>query len=153
VLQVAPAEDSSDVEKGKKFSLYSGVMENAAVKYPGEDKRAFTRMDKSISLYYKVYKSQEELIKKVPVPEEESITKNISAGGLLFTSDKALAVGSILDLKMELPDGEGTIHCLAKVVRTEETEEGRSYDIGICFLDIASSHRARINRYIQSKEG
>jgi len=115
---------------------------------PVSDHRAYGRLDKNINLRYKVFKSRQELIERGFTPEELSVTKDISGGGLLFISVEALPVDSILELTIELPDGEKPIECLAKVLRVEDVEEGKNYHIAVCFLDITSSGRARMNKYV-----
>ena len=80
------------------------------------------------------------------------MTKNISAGGLLFVSNTPIPVGSILELKLELPDVQGPVQCLSRVVRVSETATDKSYDIGVYFLDITSAGRARIRKYITSQQ-
>jgi c-di-GMP-binding flagellar brake protein YcgR len=80
-----------------------------------------------------------------------SVTKNVSAGGLLFVSSELVNVGSILELKIELPDSKEFIECLIKVVRVEEIEENRNYDVAGQFLDITSAQRTRLNKYVESE--
>ena len=112
------------------------------------DHRAYSRLEKSINLRYRVFKSRQELIEAGFTPEELSVTKDISGGGLLFISAEALPVDSILELTIELPDGEKPIECLAKVLRVEDVEKEKNYNIAVCFLDITSSGRARMNKYV-----
>jgi c-di-GMP-binding flagellar brake protein YcgR len=60
-------------------------------------------------------------------------------------------VGSIIELEIELPEVKIPITCLAKVMRVEPTEEIGLWDIAVCFLDISSADRARLNRYVIEK--
>lgn len=112
------------------------------------DHRAYSRLEKSINLRYRIFKSRQELIERGFTPEELSVTKDISGAGLLFVSVEALPVDSILELTIELPDGEKPIECLAKVLRVEDVEKEKNYNIAVCFLDITSSGRARMNKYV-----
>ena len=112
------------------------------------DHRAYSRLEKSINLRYRIFKSKQELIEAGFTPEDLSVTKDISGGGLLFISAEALPVDSILELTIELPDGEKPIECLAKVLRVEDVEKEKNYNIAVCFLDITSSGRARMNKYV-----
>src|SRR4030042_4364953 len=52
------------------------------------ENRVYDRLHREISMRYKAFKTQEELFKGTYTPEQISVTKNISAGGLLFTSDR-----------------------------------------------------------------
>lgn len=114
------------------------------------NKRAYSRLNGRINLRYKAYKSKEEL-RTGFVPEQLSVTKNISAGGILFASDEAFAVGTVLELKIELPDSKEAVECLARMIRIEEIEAGKSYNIAANFLDMTSAQRVRLNKYIEGE--
>ena len=96
-------------------------------------------------------RAEEELVKKGYRAEQFSVTKDISAGGLLFVSHEPIPVGSILELKIELFNKDEPIECLARVVRIEE--EGSKYNIAACFLDITGSQRSMLNKYVAAQEG
>lgn len=118
---------------------------------PGRaERRSYQRLNSKVNLRYKVFKSQGELLRRGFTPEQLSVTKDISAGGLLFFSNEVLPIGSILELNLELPNGGESIECLARVVRVEEIEEEKNYHIAVCFLDITGAQRARLNRYVES---
>jgi type II secretory ATPase GspE/PulE/Tfp pilus assembly ATPase PilB-like protein len=112
------------------------------------ERRVYDRLERQMPLRYKTFKSQEELFKGSYTPEELSVTENISAGGLLFFSNKPILAGSFLELTVELPDNQNPITCLAKVLRVEEIRNTGNYEIGICFLDIAGADRLRLNNYV-----
>ncbi|MDB4349906.1 ATPase, T2SS/T4P/T4SS family, partial [Omnitrophica bacterium] len=153
VMQVTSAEEeATGLEKEKQIPMYSEIVEEEP-KFSGKDKRIFERVDKKINLRYNIYVLKEELFEGGPQLERFSVTKNISAGGLLFISNIPLPVGSILEVKLELPDAEPPMQCLARVVRTQEEEPDKSYGIGLYFLDITSANRARIKKYITSLQG
>lgn len=116
------------------------------------DKRVYPRLDTKINLHYTIFDSQEALVKAGFKPEQFSVSKNISAGGVLFFSNEPLPVSAILELKMELPDGEGSIDCLARVVRVEEAGQEHLYNIAVCFLDITGAQRGRLNKFIESEK-
>lgn len=143
VMKVTSVEDSS----------ISHTPEPSAAQQALEEKRTYRRLDKQAILHYKVFRSQEELLKQGYRLEQLNVTKNISAGGLLLTSAEPIAIGSILELKIELPEGGEPIECLSKAVRIEEKEQNKNYDIAVCFLDVTSAQRVRLNKYIETKEG
>jgi len=153
VMRVTSAEEPPDLEKKTGvFSSGSGQrMEPKPVN--SDERRAYSRLDSKINLRYKVFKSKEDLLKKGFTPEQLSVTKNISAAGLVFYSGEPLPIGSILELTIELPGAEETVECLARVVRIEEVKEETSYNVAVCFLDITSAQRVRLNRYIETEQG
>jgi type II secretory ATPase GspE/PulE/Tfp pilus assembly ATPase PilB-like protein len=128
-------------------TTFSPVEETATFKE--SDSRAYIRLDRKINIRFKIFKSADMLLERGFTPEQLSVTKNISAGGLLFVSSEPLTVGSILEMKIELPDSNEPIECLLKVLRIEEIEDGRNYDVAGHFLDISSAHRTRLNKYVE----
>jgi hypothetical protein len=151
VMQVTSAEEETDGLE-KKGQISASLPLEVSSQFSGADKRIFERIDKKLNLRYNIYVLREELLEGGPTAERFSVTRNVSAGGLLFVSNFPLPVGSILELKLELPDAEPPVQCLARVVRTLETEPDKNYDIGVYFLDITSANRARIKKYITSSK-
>jgi len=155
VMRVTSAEEDRDremrasvVESGFPAAGASEIRTEA---YKGEvsDRRVYIRLNNNINIRYRVFRSHEELVKLGFKPEEFSITKNISAGGLLFISSEVLPLGTILELYIDLPHEGETIQCLAKVVRVEDLGQNNKYDIAICFLDMTGAQRARLDKYVK----
>ena len=153
VMKATPAEESLGLRQEEEVSLISHAPEPSLKQQALEEKRNYRRLDKQAIMHYKVFRSQEELLKQGYRLEQLNVTKNISAGGLLFTSAEAVAIGSILELKIELPEGGEPIECLARAVRIEEREQNKNYDIAVCFLDVTGAQRARMNKYTETKDG
>ena len=62
-------------------------------------------------------------------------------------------------MKIELPpagslpaNADEAIECLAKVVRVEEVEAEKIYNVMVSFLDITSSQRTKLNKYVENTE-
>jgi len=149
VMRVTPAEETGEISEGK-FLLPIESLELPLQEKESLERRIYPRLDSKINLSYKVVSAEEDLLKKGLNPEQFTITKNISAGGLLFYTEEPMQIGLILELKIELPDGKEPIECLAKVVRIEELEEKR-YNVAVCFLDITGADRNRLNKYIEKE--
>ena len=147
VMRVTSAEDNTTREDAAPVAQ-DGVAAPQAGD-AGKDRRVFIRLDNTINIRYKVFRSDDELIRRGVHPEEFSVTKNISAGGLLFISTEMLAPGAIMELNMDLPNSDESIECLARVVRVEDV--GSKYDIGVCFLDLTGAQRARLEKYVKSE--
>jgi Tfp pilus assembly pilus retraction ATPase PilT len=116
-----------------------------------EKRRMFVRLDADIKIHYKIVKPETGLTKRGYEVKHVCNTENISAGGLLFISHEALALGSILELDIELPDGDTSLKCLCRVVRVEELDVERAYEIAVYFLDISGAERVRLNKYVQER--
>jgi len=149
VMKVTSVEATTEIEKKTMSSSPLGNEQASGV--PGMERRTFRRLNSKVNLRFKVFKSEDELIKRGFKPEQLSVTKNISASGLLFISDEPISIGSILEVKIELPNGEEPIECLAKVVRIEESLENKNYNVAVCFLDITGAQRTRMNKYIEAE--
>ena len=116
-----------------------------------EGERVLPRLNTEIKIYYKAIKPKPKRLKRGDEIDYITSTKDISARGLLFISNNLLPLGSILELRIELP-GEGKlIQCLARVVRVTERVIDNIYDIAVCFLDISGAERNRLDKYIQER--
>jgi type II secretory ATPase GspE/PulE/Tfp pilus assembly ATPase PilB-like protein len=115
-------------------------------------KRIFPRTDIQVSFLYRVVKleKEESVVGEGYSWEKFATTEDISAGGIAFLASEFIPVGSILELNMDLPDGKGPFRCLAKVVRSKE-KEGK-YEIGVCFLDLTGSERARLDSFVKERK-
>ncbi|MDD5583897.1 MAG: ATPase, T2SS/T4P/T4SS family [Candidatus Omnitrophica bacterium] len=114
------------------------------------DKRVYSRLNSKVNVRYNIVKSEGDAAHKGLVLDRFSLTKNISAGGVLFIADEKISIGSIIELHLELPDGnEKPIGCLARVMRIEEMEPERTYAIAVCFLDMTGTERSRLNKFIE----
>jgi general secretion pathway protein E len=150
VMRVTSVEE----EKAREKETAPFVPESLASQNPVPEeleRRIYIRLDNSINVRFKVFRSQEELAKRGFKPEEFSITKNISAGGLVFIASEALTPGVILELNIDLPGGEETIQCLAKVIRVEDMQQNNKYDIAVCFLDLTGGQRQKLDKFVQVK--
>lgn len=80
---------------------------------------------------------------------KESITKDISANGLLFEAQELISLGQRLKIFLNVPGIDNEIAILGKVARIEEIHFGRFYDIGIRFEQIDGADRQKIKRLIE----
>ena len=149
VMRVTSVEEYERAEV-KSQTMFTGSFEHPGTGLLESERRVYSRLRSNVNLHYKVFKSRDELLKKFPAQEKVGATENISAGGLLFPCLELLAVSSFLELKIELPDGDEPIECLARVVRVEEAHEEGRYNVAVCFLDITGAQRARLERYVES---
>ncbi len=144
----------SEAEKieidGKKGENNLDALEQRKPDLSFLDKRVFSRLDSTINISYRVFRTKLEVSKRDDAPEHFSVTKDISAGGVLFIADEPYALGSFLELKIELLDRKAPIECLARIVRATENTLGERYEIAACFLDLTSSERNRINKICKS---
>jgi len=152
VMNATSAEESPPVEESVFFPSAPSKIE--VLSQPeGPDNRAYIRLDSKVAVHFKVLKKEELPFKKEMEPEQVYFTKNISAGGILFVSGESATAGSNIDLRVDLPDDNKPIECLGRVVRVEEDYNGHSYNVAVCFLDITSAQRARLDKYVKESKG
>ncbi|MDP8213355.1 MAG: ATPase, T2SS/T4P/T4SS family [Candidatus Zapsychrus exili] len=83
--------------------------------------------------------------------EYPTIAEDISAGGLKFISKVMIKPGSLIELKIQLEEGQKSIGCLAKICRLEEDSLKNIYTIVSYYLDISGADRALINKFVEKK--
>jgi len=123
-----------------------------------EQRRKFYRLPLEHVLEFTEYDFSKE--KK---PFNISKLKNVSGGGVLFETDRSVPIGSFIKVKMKIPGWEKfrtefikpdwtsetePLVTLGSVVRVEEIEPDRRYDIGIVFQCIDEDHRNALMNYI-----
>ena len=83
--------------------------------------------------------------------EHSSHTRDISAGGVTFGCGYVVPLGTILNVKIQLNEGERSIDCLARVCRVEEDAASGMFNIAVYYLDISSADRVKINQFAKLK--
>ncbi|MCM8813460.1 MAG: PilZ domain-containing protein [Candidatus Omnitrophica bacterium] len=77
--------------------------------------------------------------------------KNFSAGGVAFFSRELLAVGTVLQLAMDLPD-DSHIEATAEVVWAAPVrvcgDPRPAYESGVMFIQISETARRAIGRFV-----
>jgi len=148
--ELLPSGKTKDVEN-KAHEL----KETAEKKYTGNSRRIYARLNTKVNVSYKIINIKGKPLKLKDSKEQYSITEGISAGGLQFISNEAVSLGSILELKIDLPDADPSIVCLAKVLRVELKDEEagvkKGFYISVCFLDISGAERVRLNKYVEEE--
>ncbi|MDD5438960.1 MAG: ATPase, T2SS/T4P/T4SS family [Candidatus Omnitrophica bacterium] len=144
--------------------------EAAPVPVPKRDpRRVYQRLKRSFPITFRIYKRDitEDVKHKLEQAgiseadyweEHHAVCDDISAGGLMFRYDLPLMKGMILAIKVVVPLGALTtkkkdvtaVSCLARVVRTIESEDKTFFCIAVCFLDMAIAERNMLNNFIEA---
>ncbi len=74
---------------------------------------------------------------------------NISAGGIFFYYTKDLAIGTLLDLKIYVPNAIIVINCVGKVIRIDKPRYTSMFGIAIKFTEIGELEKEIINTTLQ----
>ena len=161
VMKLTETEDEKQEEPLPSISLpvvepEDSQKEPAAETKPERKcKRVYARLNTKVNVSYKIVNVKGKSFKPEDLKAQYSMTEGISAGGLQLISNEAISLGSILELKIDLPDASQPIVCLARVLRVElndeETQAKKGFYISVCFLDISSAERARLNKYVEEE--
>ncbi len=108
------------------------------------DRRRHARVVKDI---FAVYATEE------PFLEGLLTTENVSGSGILFRSQEALPVGSLMNLNIHLPDQMNPIPCEGRVVRAETVKnDPSSFNIGVSFTRIADADKKQLLRNLLTQD-
>ena len=112
----------------------------------GLEKRRYLRLDTRVKVELALYDQSKG--KTVPQSAE---SRNVSAGGLLVMVERPLDVSSYVLAKFTLPGETEQQDFIARVVRVEEVEALRKYDIGLEFVDIVIGDMEKIDKYVSTE--
>ncbi|MFA5099653.1 MAG: ATPase, T2SS/T4P/T4SS family [Candidatus Omnitrophota bacterium] len=151
VMKVTGGEEKMESSAPEEISEEPQVVKVPGTPFSAADNRAYNRLQERINIRYKVFDSKEGLAQRGITFEELSRTKNISAGGLLFIGhEPPPGVGSVLELIIEIENGEAPVECLARIVRAHEIDS-HTFEIAVCFLDLTGAQRARLEKYVEGE--
>lgn len=104
-------------------------------------RRGFVRLPVRLPFYFKVLPDGEEF--------EESMTLDISGGGVKFITSTSLHTDQLLEIELGLLEG-APICCKARVVRVanHDGENERGFEVAVEYEDITEGQRDRIFAYI-----
>ncbi|HCM43243.1 MAG TPA: hypothetical protein DIS66_08050 [Candidatus Omnitrophica bacterium] len=147
---------------------------------PLANQRKYKRVPAHLPITYRIIEYQAQhpqlaaIKETLPQKNWDGNVENLSAGGLLYSSDNltledgggaetaemtigdAIEAGSILELQIHLPDGEKPPRCIGRVLRVTRTlklfEAGSKFvfHIAVLFLVINSVDRQRIEKFCES---
>lgn len=126
-------------------------MEN---KYTGLEKRKYRRLQNNIFISGN--------LRSTPSGEFKAFTKDISAGGLMFETDRSIPQDEILDIELYQP-----VDCLKSVIFSisakvkviwagkikESSFEGENkYKVGLQFSEIKEEDRQKIVKFVEENK-
>ena len=106
-----------------------------------ENKRRFTRVGASLPLEYRDLRKSAELPKG-------SLLRNISEGGVCFSSKEFMSLACRLVLNINLPNTTRPIKAISKVAWIRRVPSTNQYEMGNQFLEITKEDRAQITNFV-----
>jgi len=106
-----------------------------------EEKRKYPRLDCGFSIHCREYDR--------PASNDLSQVKNISLGGVYFTTSRPFEVGREVALRINLPPTHNLILPLARVIESSECVKGHVYDTRVEFSHIEDSDRLALSTVLK----
>ena len=114
------------------------------------EKRKFKRIDKKITVTYKIVSMPAEVAKiKTAAEKNETETANISVGGIQLIDDRALTPEQIVRLEIKLEKNPNAIVTFAEVKWSAKDDNIKRYRTGIEFLVLKEEDKAAIEEIIK----
>ena len=79
---------------------------------------------------------------------ELSTARDLSEGGVRFTSGKKFEVGDIIDLEISCPNFPDPVHAQGEIQWNRELRKGFLYENGVQFLDLSPEGQETIHEII-----
>ena len=108
-----------------------------------EDKRRFKRVGANLALEYRNLRKSAELPKG-------SLLKNISEGGVCFSSKEFMSLACRLVLNISLPNSDKPVKAISKVAWIRRVPSSNQYEMGNQFLEIAKEDKAQISNFVRN---
>lgn len=104
-----------------------------------KDRRKYIRIQKALDFTYR--------IKDGKGPKQESVTRNISPGGIRGLIDKRIKKGDWIELDIPIPTLGRSISAVAKVIWTADEKDDK-IDVGLKFEQIDPQAKNMYLEYI-----
>ena len=106
-----------------------------------EEQRKSSRVGLIVPIEYKK-------LKAFPPSKKGSVTKDISVGGVRFTTDEFLSYTARLVLNIALPLPQRPVSAVSKVAWIKKLPFGEEYEIGNQFLEMSKDDKDRLSVYL-----
>ena len=109
------------------------------------ERRRFVRIDAEFLVYYTA-------IHERPPRSNASQSRNISTGGILFITGREFPVGTVLVVKIRLPDSPDYINLKVQVVDSKQKVKGIIYDTRAKFIGVEEKDIVSMQKVIEHHE-
>jgi len=134
----ADAEDASELVRRADGAMYLAKQGGKnAVRLHGEDVRSFARHDAALLGSFRALESEERCL----------TTVNVSEGGILFVSERRVAIGTPVEADLALPGERRSIRLLGRVVSVHDRDDGQA-EMGLRIVEIGREDLNALSRYL-----
>lgn len=110
------------------------------VLYSGSERRKFPRIDGRFIVSYRILEEADNI--------DISQTKNMSAGGFLFTTNRQFKPGTSLALELRLPFDQNPITIVGIVIESVEITKNLIYETRLMLQNLDERQKDVINKTI-----
>jgi len=112
----------------QEFKAVANRKENLKNNMSDSERRNFVRINANFVVSYYVYPGH---VNRTDM----TLTRNVSVGGICFTTDKHFPPGTILHITLRLPKVKNLVEILGEVMYVkQETNKKLLFDIGVKFV-------------------
>lgn len=104
----------------------------------GNDRRSYSRLRAALNGEYRQLHQQAHSLETV----------NVSGGGLSFSSDRSMPVGSLVDVDLQISDTDSSIHLAGRVVETREVTPDQ-FEVSVRIVEIGAQDRWQLALYLR----
>ncbi len=112
-------------------------------KYKGQDRRVHQRLNADFVVSYRIHKAPENY--------DLSQTKNVSAGGLMITTNRKFEKGTFLSITIRFPFIMQRIEVTGQVVGSREVVRNLIYETRVSFLDLNEDFLRKLGEFIEKR--
>lgn len=105
------------------------------------ERRKYVRINKTFVISYTDMSDAQ-------AKSDVSQTKNISIGGVLFTTDRDFPPDTILKVKLKLPDLSNYVEVKVKVIDSLQRIKDISYETRVKFIDLKEEEKNAIRQIV-----
>ncbi len=115
--------------------------------FNNQERRGNKRIVKPFTASFRIRSDEAQ---KTESDDWDSVTlHNLSAGGTYFNYKKDLGLGTLLDLKIYVPNAVLVINCVGKVIRIDKPRHTSMFGIAIKLIDIGEQEKEVINTAVE----
>ncbi|MCM8778515.1 MAG: PilZ domain-containing protein [Candidatus Omnitrophica bacterium] len=109
--------------------------------YFEQERRKYPRVYASIPMQFRPIGEFDKL-------PHDTITRDLSEGGVRFSSDKFIPVGTRIIVNVLLEGHREPLRSVAKIIWTRKQQYSDNYEVGCQFMNLPEDARSRIGKFI-----